>query len=211
MNGHLSKPVDPKRLRQALDKVAHGKLDNPVQLSEPVETPKPMTKVQIPRSNDVPDSKGSEDSFTRRTVAPDDDQDQTAFLNQQYGGSSKAKPASMVMGASGEPVFDDSTLAPLKGAMGKDDLQGMIDGLFVKLDEIMAAINGHGQDKDALGASAHDLKGMAGNFGLKELSHLAMTLEDNLDNADAAEKLLAQMNEADKHARTVLQDWLDRG
>ncbi|HEY0901378.1 MAG TPA: ATP-binding protein, partial [Micavibrio sp.] len=34
MNGHLAKPVDPIRLRQQIEKVITGKLDNPVEIAE---------------------------------------------------------------------------------------------------------------------------------------------------------------------------------
>jgi signal transduction histidine kinase/DNA-binding response OmpR family regulator/HPt (histidine-containing phosphotransfer) domain-containing protein len=210
MNGHLSKPVDPKRLRQAIDKVMSGALDNPVELpDQPSAAVRPRRPA--PSAPEAP-AQAAQNGFTHRTLSLEDD-DSVSLLAQQYGAPRNGQDKTMVMGENGRPVFDDSMLAPLKGAMARDELQGMIDGLFDKMDEIIGDLKGRAAgDAEALAGRAHDLKGMSGNFGLMELSQVAAELEASARDADAdaAQALLARVPEAGQRARAALQGWLDR-
>lgn len=76
-------------------------------------------------------------------------------------------------------VFDESMLKALKDGMPPDQLKELVDGLLDTADTILAALAeaAAAQDVKAITARAHELKGMAGNFGLTVLSEHAAHLE----------------------------------
>ena len=70
-------------------------------------------------------------------------------------------------------------MADLKKSLGAAQLNEMMDGLYQKAEELIAAAEKAVTDKDlkSLGGRGHDIKGMTSNFGLTGLSELAGRLE----------------------------------
>ncbi|MFN3826743.1 MAG: ATP-binding protein [Micavibrio sp.] len=109
-------------------------------------------------------------------------------------------------------VFDSSTLDPLKSAMKQEDLKEMIDGLLDKAEEIVLALDValNAGDTSTITARAHELKGMAGNFGLMELSKIAEKIEkDTKGDKDAdVSDLISEIPQAYKRARADISAWM---
>ncbi len=109
-------------------------------------------------------------------------------------------------------VFDSSMLDPLKGAMKPEELQEMIDSLLEKAEEIVLALDvaANTHDRQALTARAHELKGMAGNFGLSELSRVAGELEASSKTEDSdVSALMLRIPDAYRRARAEITRWMD--
>ncbi len=122
------------------------------------------------------------------------------------------KAAESVMPSGDVQVFDPSMLAPLKGAMKPEELQEMIDGLLEKAEEIVLALDvaSNTHDRNAITARAHELKGMAGNFGLNELSRAAGDLEAASKNEDGdVTALVAKVPDAYRRARAEITRWME--
>lgn len=267
MNGHIAKPVDPLRLRQMIDKVISGKLDNPVEVAAdrgetythttqlrdttapapqptpapekptiPVAAPKPSgdqsailrhimqedpeisfddeplkakpsAEPERPRISDMA-SLSLEDEKPGLQLA-DDELDEDSFAE-----AVEAAENSGGQSANGTIVFDSAMLDPLKGGMKPDQLQELIDGLLEKAEEIVLALDVavNTNDRNTITARAHELKGMAGNFGLTELSKVAEVLErtsKNEPDADLA-KLIKDVPPSYKRARAAINVWMSQ-
>ena len=111
-----------------------------------------------------------------------------------------------------DQVIEFSTLESLKSNLGRDQLGTLLDGFVEKMDEIINDIESTANKNDfnKLGARAHELKGMAGNFGMKGVSHLAGQIEHsvNLSKHDEAISHAAQINVVVENTRTALDDWI---
>ncbi|MBI4030599.1 MAG: response regulator, partial [Proteobacteria bacterium] len=273
MNGHLAKPVDPKRLKQMIDKVISNTLDNPVVLEDKAE--ETYTKVnrldkesiasrvkskvegEQPESEEtaivseddrveeaadvgfkaeeemeesqviagdpvkaVPTYKSPAEIGAVDEIAPirrlamqaqemafEPSDDDSPFSLPPQGGKEKGP------GGSGKGMsFDESSLSVLRRSMDDSSFGGLIDDLFSKSDEIIDAIRGHAQTNriSEIRARAHELKGMAGNYGLRELSELAASIE-----VAAKEGRIGTINDLHKtlpgvniRAREAVDQWM---
>jgi HPt (histidine-containing phosphotransfer) domain-containing protein len=110
--------------------------------------------------------------------------------------------------------LDEPMIKSLLVSLGKDQTISLLDGFYEKAHELVTSI-GHSfleNDIGVLAARAHELKGMAGNFGFTEISALSARIERaakmnvSADLKEPVEKL------ADSYAvaKTQLQIWLDR-
>lgn len=231
MNGHIAKPVDPLRLRQMIDKVIQGKLDNPVVLSEErnqvytqtTQLIDPTAKDKSKPSSDI-EMIPAEEAEEKTDLAPaevdppssdlhaggdvsplksyaenlaaedfiqthpqhleleldDDELGEDSFAMAVEAADEREKEsAEGATPHTGSAVFDESMLKALKDGMPSDQLRELIDGLLDTADTIMTALAeaAAAQDVKAITARAHELKGMAGNFGLTILSEHAGHLE----------------------------------
>lgn len=108
--------------------------------------------------------------------------------------------------------LDESILESLKGGLSNDQIKEILVSFYEKADELIAEIgntyiNG---DAIALNARAHELKGMAGNFGFSEISRMCAIIEKA-----AKEKQLTLAKESIQHlgekyaiSRGYLNKWL---
>ena len=167
MNAHLAKPVDPKRLQSILEKIGEGRLDHPVVLAEKREPP-PSVRMEEPATArpDLPEK-------PELILTLEDEED--ALLNTERPPTVQPDKAP----ASDKSIFDDAMLAGVKDTMKKADLDDMLASLIEKTDEIVGQLQACDLERDVgdITARAHELKGMAGNFGLKELSLKAADIE----------------------------------
>lgn len=76
-------------------------------------------------------------------------------------------------------TLDEVMLKGLKEGLGSKQTNELIAELFIKADEIVGQLNDlkATQDKDSARMRAHELRGMAGNFGLKALSDKSEEIE----------------------------------
>ncbi len=109
-------------------------------------------------------------------------------------------------------VFDQAMLGDLRKSIDPKSFDDMIKGLLDKSDEITVALGqaAAAGDEKAMIARAHELKGMAANFGLKELAGVAGQLEKALKENQTAglNDLLAALPAANRRAREALQSWM---
>ncbi len=110
-----------------------------------------------------------------------------------------------------ENVFNPEMLQSLKDAIGQDQLQELLDELLVKTDEILGQMDQASKDGDipALAARAHELKGMAGNFGLIEISDIAAQaeLKAKSEQLEGIAQLVGTLPDANDRAKSALKDW----
>jgi signal transduction histidine kinase/CheY-like chemotaxis protein len=109
-------------------------------------------------------------------------------------------------------VFNPELLQSLKDTIGIEPLNGLLEELLIKTDEILDGMQKAVQDNNLkdLAARAHELKGMAGNFGLVEVSSIAAQAEKKAkeNDPDGLIDLVTQLSPANMRAREVLKDWV---
>lgn len=109
-------------------------------------------------------------------------------------------------------LFDKEMLGTLKDSLGVDVLDEMMQDLYNKADELIDEIEKAFADGNYtdLRARAHDLKGMASNFGLTGVSELAAPIESGAREekplADL-EKSVTKLRPTYKALRKDLKDW----
>lgn len=195
MNGHVAKPVDPRALEKMIRKVVEDKLDNPVELPESVDHHEGLSFNRIPLPED-----------TAEAVLNADMEDEM-LLDQEIH-----TPAT-IDGA----VFDYRLLDSLKQNMPPIQMRSMIDGLVEKCDEIIERLEDPQIHMPDIIARAHELKGMAGNFGLTKISALASDIEKDARSAReehtalpvSVYALIEQLRDDMGAAKHALYQWLE--
>ncbi|MBN8520874.1 MAG: response regulator [Alphaproteobacteria bacterium] len=116
-----------------------------------------------------------------------------------------------------DDIFDDSMFDALKVNLGKEKLNELLIELMDKAHELVDALetSALAQDIQAMAARAHELKGMTGNFGLKELSQIAGDIEkmarpasQNTPDTAQIQTLIDELIIATSRADAVLKDWM---
>ena len=113
----------------------------------------------------------------------------------------------------GTVIFDHSLLDGLKSGMKPSDLQEIVDSLHTTLRDILEALNSAAAsgDMDTIRARAHEMKGMCGNFGLKEMSDLAWRIEKTVkdgESTDGLSEIIASLPEAQARALSAIETWI---
>lgn len=131
----------------------------------------------------------------------------------------KAQPAPIAVPApapvpfSGDmEILNPEMLQSLKNTIGNDQLQKLLDELIEKTDEILEglALAARGGNMDLLMARAHELRGMAGNFGLIEISNIAADAERKAktNEREGLDSLVETLPGANERARNALRTWM---
>ena len=113
-------------------------------------------------------------------------------------------------------VFDRQAIQSLRDNLSDADLKEMLDSLFDKSDELIAAMQDafEKDDLESVRLRAHEIKGMCGNFGLSTISALSGEIEDLLrgefDDTTQLGKLIARLPEAKAEAKSALDNWLSQ-
>jgi HPt (histidine-containing phosphotransfer) domain-containing protein len=109
-------------------------------------------------------------------------------------------------------VFDVKMLDGLLRSLGKDQLIELLDGFIQKTDEIVAALMAASEKGDNVAAheSAHELRGMAANFGMKELAAIAAVIEKAMHNnqPEKAAPEIEKLPEAAERTKAAIRSWL---
>jgi len=108
--------------------------------------------------------------------------------------------------------LDQAILSSLKSGLSTEQIQEILVGFYEKTDELIADIGNTYLNGDSVGlnARAHELKGMAGNFGFSELSKMCAIIEKSArDNQlDIAKEPIEHLGESYAMARGYLNIWL---
>lgn len=117
----------------------------------------------------------------------------------------------LIQPVSGSP-FDDVMLSSLREAMGRDKIIDLLHSFFEKAEEIITAINNAAArlDMKEVSSRAHELKGMAGNFGFWATSRACKDIEDLLkinDNSKALQRI-KDVQQAYNTGKGICLAWL---
>jgi HPt (histidine-containing phosphotransfer) domain-containing protein len=108
-------------------------------------------------------------------------------------------------------IFNSDMLQSLKDTIGGKQLDDLLSELITKTEEILQEMQKATDQGDlaTLAARAHELKGMAGNFGLVEISSLAAQAERKAKASDTSEldSLIGTLPEASLRAQSALKEW----
>lgn len=112
-----------------------------------------------------------------------------------------------------ENVFDRDMLQSLKDNLKPEQFEELVRGALDKAGEIIWELHGalESQDTAKLAAKGHELKGMAGNFGMSEMSRMAGEIEKQAKSGtiDAAiDALVAELPKAKTRADEALAQWM---
>ncbi len=110
-----------------------------------------------------------------------------------------------------DDVLDISMIQSLVDTLKKDQFSELLDGFLDKSTEIIENMNVLIEQKDltSLGARAHELKGMAGNFGMKKISDIASKVETaaKMSQKDLAISEARKLKAADGETKAAFKQW----
>ena len=108
-------------------------------------------------------------------------------------------------------VFNPLMLQSLRDAIGMDQLQNLLNELMDKTHEILGGLDlaTRAGNMELISARAHELKGMAGNFGLVEISEIAADAERKAraNEKDDIPTLVGSLPAATQRAQQALKEW----
>lgn len=190
MNGFLAKPINPKDLGVVIARTIQGDFDNPF----PQEDRDPNDENKIDISLETQDiSNLSLDDSEMGTDSFEDAIDNHKNISNE--------------------LFDTDMLATLKNNLERQQLDEMFDGLWAKTDEIIEALKAamHNKDAEELRARGHELKGMAGNFGLNKIANLSKQIEDQSKQGkiEGLEIYIQDLPGVTHESKTALNAWLN--
>jgi CheY-like chemotaxis protein len=176
----------------------------------------PLDQVQ---SFEISEEELDEDTFSSAVKESSDNSDQTEESNLQasINVNDQVEVAQVSAQSSSKEnqgnIFDQEMLGGLKESLDVEQLKELLDGLFEKSDEIVVALNQafSNQDVPTIAARSHELKGMAGNFGLTQLSLLAAETEKAAkDNQiDGIGNKIAALSGINDQSKAAIYNWLE--
>ena len=112
-------------------------------------------------------------------------------------------------------LLDYEMLDSLMTNLGKKQCEELMDGFLEKTDDLVQAIEDLASSKDIvkIGARAHELKGMAANFGLQSLGQDAGVIEKLAQDKDIEATLekIQILSAAKDQSKAALSEWLSQG
>ena len=111
-------------------------------------------------------------------------------------------------------LFDPQLLQGLKDSLPKDQLEELVKSFVEKTDELVEVLDGAenaGLDIKTLYDRAHELKGMAANFGLVGVSNVAAVIEDHAkhERSKDAFEAIEGLKAVNQNALQAMDDWLE--
>ncbi|MCD8562959.1 MAG: ATP-binding protein [Alphaproteobacteria bacterium] len=238
MNGFLAKPIDPDKLALMIKKFSEGNLDNPVILPDGRKVSPDEHKEQI-ETNIFPPTFTAEEldadsfeeaSYEIATTARNDnpkpetlEEEAKALLPPieaftDTGENMPPSPEPLQQEKEGDAsqryksLFDFDLLEQLSGSLGKAQFEGLINDYIEHADRIVEALTEarDRQDIQEIKARAHELKGMAANFGVKAVSKVAALAEAASTKGQEAETIEALKDIAplNREANAALREWM---
>lgn len=162
---HLAKPINPDYLRETLRHIHARKTTANRQNAPTKPTQAQPFKIAEDDNQDVP--------ILNFELSPESLQQDTQETPVEAAPKITAKSSKLI---------DEAMLKGLKDGLGSTQTKELLKGLFEKSYEIAPAMKKalDDHDYDTLRMRAHELKGMAGNFGLSGLSEKAGFVERSL-------------------------------
>jgi signal transduction histidine kinase/DNA-binding NarL/FixJ family response regulator/HPt (histidine-containing phosphotransfer) domain-containing protein len=206
MDDFLPKPISPEKLDVILQQAAGLQ---PFENSSNTQT---NNLQEIPRTEDL-----NIDFLSNPDSVLDDEEDSFSEAVRRFEEMEKNPPR---FPAEGDPQsslasygLDEGMLGSLFSSLGATQMNELLVGFYEKADDLISEIGKHYLDKDSrvLGARAHELKGMAGNFGFSKVSSLAAQIEKaaKTETLDDAKESVDQIADSYAVARTQLSRWID--
>ncbi len=153
-------------------------------------------------------------SFAKINEAFDleDDEDSDTDQQQPKRQTDENRAADDGEGMSAEEIFNVEMLQSLKDYMDKDQLYELLDGLWDKNAEIMDRLDSALESRDFadIKKAGHELKGMAGNFGLSQIQDMADKLERYAaqEHIDELTRLIANLPQANRTVKEKIDQWV---
>ena len=183
MNGFLAKPVDPQALFEILYNADQGLLVS--------------TDDDTSMANNETDISTDEDFDSFATTKNED-----------------APPSPALSDGADPSLFDPTMLQSLIDALPKEQFDELLKGFLEKNDELVAVLHtaeSDNLDTETIRERAHELKGMAANFGLTGIGNLAADIEKHAKNDERADALDVSKNIAavNTKAQAALNAWMN--
>ncbi|MCB1720266.1 MAG: response regulator [Alphaproteobacteria bacterium] len=215
MNGFLSKPLDPEALEALLIKVSEDELDVPVKI-EARQTRAPILNVVPLKTPPASlDRAPIEDMVTSLSfdaeIELEDDFDSFQIAHDSADQNHEADDSSSE-NAEDRNLFDPTLLQGLIDSLPKAQFDELLQSFLDKTDELVETLQNAKADAtnvEIIYDRAHELKGMAANFGLTGVSTIAATIEANAKNADldTALKAIEGLGAINEKAQAALKAW----
>jgi CheY-like chemotaxis protein len=195
MNGFLPKPIEGDKLYKVIGDAAKGVFNVPSESERkkdqkpPIQKPAPVSTHPARKEEKPPEVISSQNEMTemQKFIQLKD----TPEIAEKY----KSKM---------NLVMDDTIFQGLLDALGKEQVTSLIEGFSSKADEIIEqiAVAAAQKDSPALSARAHELKGMAANFGMREISEIAGKIEKAAKTSQTLTAIEEAKKLPDANART---------
>lgn len=228
MNDCLGKPVAFEQITEILIKVENEFYllkNHPYSLIDFVDTEDEAIeeKTQIPNQDVSPlavysakfNNPGLQLDFEQGQDSDFMDEDSFESAVRQFEENEKATTSThhKTYSQLSDSGLDEKILASLRSGLSADQIQEILISFYEKADELIATIGNAYLEGNAitLNARAHELKGMAGNFGFSELSRMCAIIEraGKENNLPVAKKEVDGLGEHYAIARGNLNKWLN--
>lgn len=187
INDFIGKPIDYDKLLRTLADVHSGKFNAP--------TIQPLTKQEVPLGSFI------------ESIDPQFD---TPPIHQFI--SKISTPDETVPVWQNSQILDLLLVDGLLKSLGMKAVSELMSGFMIKNEEITKALLNLKQapNLNEIYERAHELKGMASNFGLKELSALSAVIEKAAEQKDLIKTVdsLTDIDKASERANQAIQEWL---
>lgn len=189
VNGYLSKPVDPDKLAQVILDAYNKQNVNELEIQD-----QPENNIKTPET-------------------PSLENDDLEILKEDLSSSHNEDIKKEQQEQDHNAIFDTNMLQGLKDSLGVEAFTGLLNGYQVTADNLINALQEQIQEPEqtAITARAHELKGMAANFGVSIIADLAEQAEESTKagNLDRALGAIKKLPEANEQARAALKDWTE--
>lgn len=218
MNDVLAKPIDSEQLNYVILNLTNSKASKETPGKEAVEPTETITNIvkqetidepSIELEVDQPVSLELEGEDTLSDVVAPEPQIPAEVDASDQPQTEVAEPDAPISG----DAFNPDTLNTLKGHLSAEDLEVMVNDVIVKSEEIIADIQKAlaVEDIKLLSSKGHELKGMAGNFGLIQLSAVASDIESKAKSEQppiVISSLVEQLPDALNNSKQATEEWI---
>ena len=218
MNGVLAKPIDPDSLNEILAEIQNSTDDNGNASSEAAAIYQAAKEQEEPEEVAGTFDEGLDGSFENDEADEYDDpfaddfedefEDGPAPISAFVENDAKDEPPK-----TGKAGFDPIFLESLVTSLPKDDFDDLLQSFLDKTDElvdVLTALKAENGDIEEIRDRAHELKGMAANFGLNGVGNIAKKVEDTAKKgeADAALAHIDDLKDANISSQQALKEWI---
>ncbi len=223
MNDFATKPITFEKVSELLHKVddnAYSSTDRAPIIDFVNGNNLSTNQTSYPKENDF--ISDTDTSFLdRESIGLNDDEDTFALAVQKFEEMEKSDAMSGPWTPSSQnPVsasledmgLDESLLKSLRNGLSIEQIQEILVSFYEKADELISEIGTTYLSGDTVNlyARAHELKGMAGNFGFSELSKMCAIIEKSAKDGQLqdAKEPIDHLGDHYAVARTALNQWL---
>jgi CheY-like chemotaxis protein/HPt (histidine-containing phosphotransfer) domain-containing protein len=221
MNDFAAKPITYEKIAELLTKIQNQTYFNQKTSQildfDTLDTADDITFVDPIKENsislsDTDTSFLSDENFDIH----EDDDDSFALAVRKFEEqeqSASTSPLPSLQGTFTEVGLDEAILKSLRSGLSVAQIQEILVSFYEKADELIADIGNTylADDTVNLYARAHELKGMAGNFGFSGLSRMCTTIEKAAKDSalDTVKDTIDHLGESYAVARGRLNEWLN--